>query len=151
MRINDLGSGCMWATARMCINSADLKMLLDRLGPPSRSRREFNCFDRSPSPASPLMGSDPQFEEDALEKAVLKNTKSKENQKSQHIHIGRKHAVSARRSQGCIYNPMIFNRFLNKVIQVNVHFDRLICPIERRVAKIPDRFRAPKSFGSNSV
>ena len=45
------------------------------------------------------MGSDPQFEEDALEKAVLKNTKSKEDQKSQHIHIGRKHAVSARRSQ----------------------------------------------------
>ena len=34
------------------------------------------------------MGSDPQFEEDALEKAVLKNTKPKEDQKYQRIHTG---------------------------------------------------------------
>ena len=93
-----LGVPQVWATARICIYSADLKMLPNRLGPPTRSWGESNCFNRHPSPASRLMGSDRQFEEDALEKAVLKNTKSEEDQKCRHIHIGRKHAVSARRS-----------------------------------------------------
>ena len=78
---------------------ADLKMLPDCLRAPSWRLGESKRFDRRPSPVLPLMGAYPQFEEDALEKAYLKNTKPEEDQKSRHIHIGRKHAVSARRSQ----------------------------------------------------
>ena len=65
---------------------ADLKMLPDCRQARSWSLGGFDCIDRRPSPVSPLVGARPQFEEDALEKASLKNTQPKEDQNFQHIH-----------------------------------------------------------------